>query len=405
MDIPVFELNQVHRHKGDEAVPITMYLSTLSATQLVTSKAPDGGPRFRADKREPGTENGYQRQLTPSRTASVARYVRGGGGIMPTAVLLNVREGAYFTPDNGGKQGILHVPDDQVIWITDGQHRIGGLADVQKRPGDVILDDYDVPVVFTTLSYDEEIRVFYVVNKEARNVPTDLTAELLMEIDAKRVGEGEKVSLPRLRKDVGTYIGKRLAQEAGPWCGKIRLAEEGKESVKVRPIGVSQFGASLYPVLTDAWVTRRVQESAELDSAAWREIYEVVRSYWQAIVTLMPDAAGDRVQYALQKPLGAYVFNALFPEFLDLARQAGDFSPGFFRAELERLGSWAEDQQWFAVKDHPALREPVVLASNRQSIEYIVTQCRAELRANPSTQVKSVVLPEGTAPPRPGAGE
>jgi hypothetical protein len=86
-------------------------------------------------------------------------------------------------------------------------------------------------------------------------------------------------------------------------------------------------------------------------------------------------------------------------------RQASDFSPGFFRAELERLGSWAEDQQWFAVKDYPALREPVVLASNRQSIEYIVAQCRAELRANPSTQVKSVVLPEGSAPPGSGSGE
>jgi DGQHR domain-containing protein len=400
VDFHVQKSGQFWRPPGSKKVePIDLYVSVIDAETLVTSKAPDGKPRFRADQRIPGTNQGYQRQLAHSRTSAIDRFVRGGGphggGLMPGAILLNVREGAVFTPDNGGSYGTLHVPDDEPVYITDGQHRVGGLAETWKHPGDVKLGEYGVPVVFTTLDSITEIRAFYVVNKEARSVPTDLTSELLADIDATRVAAGETISLPRLRKDVGTYIGKRLAEEAGPWSGKIRRAEEGKENIKVKAIGISQFGASMHPVLTDAWVTRRLQESAKADSMAWREVYEVVRSYWTAITDLMPVAAGDRASYALQKPLGAYVFNALLPEFLDLARQSGDFSPGFFRSELERLGYWVEDATWFALRDDDKLREQVMLAMNRQSIQWIVAQCRALLRENPSTQVQELVLPGG----------
>ena len=68
----------------------------------------------------------------------------------------------------------------------------------------------------------------------------------------------------------------------------------------------------------------------------------------------MPEAAADRARYSLQKPLGVFVFNEIMPEFLDLARRAGDFSPKFFQTELERLGEWVETPQW----DRGEAREP-----------------------------------------------
>ena len=99
----------------------------------------------------------------------------------------------------------------------------------------------------------------------------------------------------------------------------------------------------------------------------------------------MPEAAADRARYSLQKPLGAYVFNEIMPEFLDLARRAGDFSPEFFQTELERLGEWVETPQWDTAGE---AREPIVKANNRQAIEYIVAQMKQRLRDNPSTQVR-----------------
>ena len=193
---------------------------------------------------------------------------------------------------------------------------------------------------------------------------------------------------------MGQYIAKRLAQEPGPWSGKIRLAEQGKEVAKTKPVGTSTFGSTLRPTLMDAWV-RRTYEGQTPDSKPWRDLYEVVRNYWLALATLMPTASSDVEHYSLQKPLGAYVFNQIMPEFLDLARRAGDFSPKFFQAELERLQEWVTDAQWDITAGG---REPMVKANNRQVIEHIVKQMRTLLDENPSLQVSDVVLPEGSAP-------
>lgn len=136
------------------------------------------------------------------------------------------------------------------------------------------------------------------------------------------------------------------------------------------------------------------EQAPKVDPPGWRQIYEVVRNFWLAITELMPEAAADRARYSLQKPLGAYVFHEIMPEFLDLARRAGDFSPAFFQAELERLGEWLETPQWDTAGD---VREPIVKANNRQAIEYIVQQMRQQLRVVPSTQVDEVILPTGSA--------
>ena len=397
MKLRVTRFTQVHKRveKDSEAGElITMYLAVLPSNMLLDED------KVRPDHRVPGTDRGYQRQLTPSRVSSIARYVKGGGGIMPTAVLLNVREGAVFTPDSpGSPHGTLEIPDDQILWVTDGQHRLGGLGDVARNPGGIRLSEYEVPVVLTAVPYEEEMRIFYVVNKEARNVPTDLTAELLEEIGTKKIAFGEKITAQHRRKTLATYIAKRLAQEPGPWHGKIRLAEEDKSVVKQKAVGVSVFGSTLRPTLMDPWMRRKFEgttgEAPKVDSTEWREIYEVMRNYWQAIVALMPEAAADRARYSLQKPLGAYVFNEVMPEFLDLARRAGDFSPKFFQTELERLGEWVETPQWDTVGE---AREPIVKANNRQAIEYIVAQMKQRLRDTPSTQVEEVVLPVGSAP-------
>ena len=190
---------------------------------------------------------------------------------MPTAILLNVREGAQFIPDSlDSSHGVLDIPDDQVLWVEDGQHRLGGLRDVAKNPGGVQLSQYEVPVVITTVPYEEELRIFYTVNKEARNVPTDLTAELLEEIGSRKIAFGEKISAQHRRKTLATYIAKRLAVEPGPWAGKIRLAEEDKSVVKTKAVGVSAFGATLRPALMDPWMRRQFEgttgEAPQVDS-------------------------------------------------------------------------------------------------------------------------------------------
>src|SRR5262249_46701165 len=219
-------------------------------------------------------------------------------------------------------------------------------------------------------------------------------AELIAEDTAQKIGKGERPPAMAVRQAVGQYIARRLAQEPGPWWGKIRLAEQGKEVAKTKPVGTSTFGSTLRPVLMDAWV-RRTYEAQPPDSKPWRDLYEVIRNYWLALADLMPEASSDVEHYSLQKPLGTYVFNQIMPEFLDLARRAGDFSPKFFQAELERLQEWVTDAQWDITAD---AQEPMVEANNPQGIEHIGQLMKKTLDENPSQQVSDVVLPEGSAP-------
>jgi DGQHR domain-containing protein len=399
MELPVTRFTQVHvqgydvktRHGLETKVPkgaqpIDMYLAVIPADLLIDKAA--------VDARTTDNPEGYQRQAVPSRQRAIARYVTQKGGIMPTAVLVNIRGGAQFVPGtDDDRRGILVIPDHEKFWVEDGQHRKGGLAEARAKYG-FDLAEYEVPVVFTTVPYEEERRIFYVVNHEAKSVPTDLTAELIAEDTVQKIEEGERPSAQAVRQAVGQYIAKRLAQEPGPWYSKIRLAEQGKEVAKAKPVGTSTFGSTLRPTLMDAWV-RRTYEGQVPDSKPWRDLYEVVRNYWLGLAVLMPAASKDVEHYSLQKPLGAYVFNQIMPEFLDLARRAGDFSPKFFQAELERLQEWVTDAQWDV---SPSGREPMVKANNRQVIEHIVKQMRALLEENPSQQVEDVVLPEGSAP-------
>ena len=369
-----------------------MFQAVLPSVMLIDES------KVRPDHRIPGTGRGYQRQLTPSRVSSIARYVKGGGGIMPTAVLLNVREGAEFIPDSpDSSHGVLDVPDDQVLWVEDGQHRLGGLRDVAKNPGPVALADYEVPVVITTVPYEEELRIFYTVNKEARNVPTDLTAELLEEIGSRKIAFGKKITRPAPPQDAGHLHRQAPGRRAGAVGrqdpagrgGQVRGQDQGGRRQRVRRHAAPGPDG---PV-DAAQVRGHHRQAPQVDSPGWRQIYEVIRNYWLAIVKLMPEAAADRARYSLQKPLGAYVFNEIMPEFLDLARRAGDFSPGS-SGRAGALAEWVETPQWDTAGD---VREPIVKANNRQAIEYIVRQMRQQLRDDPSTQVNEVVLPTGGA--------
>jgi DGQHR domain-containing protein len=380
MKLPVTRFTQVH----EGGVPVELYLTVLTVDQLME--------RAKIDVRKPGATTGYQREPTESRVREIARYVTTQGGIMPTAVLVNIRDGARFeeqAPDS--TLGWLHIPDAEPFWIEDGQHRYYGLELAKNKYGFEV-EKYDIPVVFTTVPYQEELRLFYVVNAKAKSVPTDLTATLLMEQAVEKISQGERVKVNEVRKAVGVYIAQRLAQEPGPWHGKIRLPNEDKSVIKQKPVSVSTFASTLRAFLADKWVQRRYQ-GTDHDSQAWRNLYEVVRNYWIAIQELMPEATANVERYSVQKPLGTWVFHDILPDVVDLARRAGDWSPKYFRSQLERLEEWVRDSTWDMEGS-----EPIVRANNRQAIEYLTGQMRQLFVETPGLHDAEDALPQGSAP-------
>lgn len=355
--IRVQKFRQMHGGK-----PVDLYLTAMPASELLKKvKMATYG----------AVEGGYQRAPSESRMRTIARYVQKAEGMLPGAVVANVRRGAQFIPDGPGSSfGTFQVPEEEPFWVIDGQHRTGGLAiaDEQVRRNPAASLSYDVPVVFCSgFETNEEMHLFLIVNSTAKSVPTDLTAELIHE---KVLAGGEAtVKLQDLRKAVGVDIAHYLNEQPGPWRNHIRTANEPKSDVAQKPMQVNTVAASLRPVLGERWVEGfyRDRETSDRERLA-----QIVLTYWSALAELMPAAFEDIAHHAVQRPIGVYSFHELLPYVLDDCRRQGSFSRATFRSLLERLEEWVSPQTW-----HTGEGEDLVKANNRQSIQAVVSRMLA----------------------------
>lgn len=353
-DYKVQPFRQLH-----EQGAVTLYLGVVQAEDLVDGRAEI--PRFDSEKK-----TGYQRPPTPSRINSLSRYVLNKGGLLPTAILVNVRRGAAFTPGKDGL-GVLHVPEGERLWIMDGQHRYRGLAAARERKQPL---RYDVPIVFTVgFDEDSESKVFYTVNHEQRSVSTDLTAQLFARQVAERQAKGgnvaAKVSATDLRKLAAQRICDAVRETPdGPWHNRISGGDE-LPSVAVKPIRSAVFIGSLNHFLRDRWAAGHVEANNI------KPLVNVVNTYWSALASLMPEAFADHTRYAVQRPLGAYVFNELLPDITFQADRAQDWSEPFFRAQLARLDEWVTADKWQLKGE-----EPLVSTNSRYAVRVILEGLR-----------------------------
>lgn len=357
-DYRVLPFKQLHEKKT-----VTLYLGVVKAEDLIDGRADI--PRY-----DSTTKTGYQRPPTPSRITSLSRYVLSKGGLLPTAVLVNVRRGAEFIADGEGL-GVLRIPEGERLWIMDGQHRYKGLQTAQERQQPL---RYDVPVVFTT-GFDEsgEAHVFYTVNHEQRSVSTDLTATLFAQDVATRMkgGEKEQITPTELRKQAAYNIAIALNEQNGPWHNRISVASELPD-VKTKPIRLAVFIGSLQHFLKDRWA------AGQVEIGEYGNPRRVLDTYWRAIASLMPEAFADHNNYAVQRPLGAYVFNELLPDVVFHADRRQDWSESFFRSELEKLEEWVTADKWRLKGD-----EPLVSTNSRYAVRVILQALRPTFTNTP----------------------
>jgi DGQHR domain-containing protein len=144
--VKVFEFTQL-----EAGQPVKLYVGAVPADVLESWAEIDV---YDAGK-NPG---GYQRIPIDYRVRQVSRYAREHEGILPTAILLNIREGARFVPDETQETGIrfgtLVIDQKAKLWVVDGQHRLNGLKDASERlrssdPEATL--GYELPVVFSVV--------------------------------------------------------------------------------------------------------------------------------------------------------------------------------------------------------------------------------------------------------------
>ena len=312
-------------------------------------------PRARIAHREFAAGSGYQRLPSASRVNALARSLRTNKVDLPTALLLNLRN---YEPSRNlveGQNGsALLCLTDEELWEVDGQHRCEGLKaaynEDPKRFG-----DYVIPFV-AGLGWSEEyeMRQFFVVNSNAKSVPTTIAYDLLSNL-------GQTV--PELMDDLeGTgkawqVHGQELAVEMSKssliWRGRIRFSNEPKGISTVPGAG---FVNSLKPILQSPYfgrLTKGVQA-------------RVLNAYWEAQRNILPGVFMEPQDYVLQKSMGVQVMHGIFNDVLEVVRANGDpvTEPHGYVAALEqalmdlsgdtRAGSQVSGEDFWLSGEHGA---------------------------------------------------
>lgn len=144
---------------------------------------------------------GYQRGLSKQKVKKIDDFLNQSKGIMPTAVLVGIRDPEVnFEAFKGtaGRRGMLHVPDDATLYVVDGQHRIEGLRSAQKTdPNSGDLKKFGFPAVFLCPTIwkkginaeIEEGKQFIIVNKTQTGVKGDLVNAFVFSLSQSALGE------------------------------------------------------------------------------------------------------------------------------------------------------------------------------------------------------------------------
>jgi DGQHR domain-containing protein len=304
--------------------------------------------------------NGYQRKASNARMAQAAEFYGEGQvkrvgrifedrrGLMPNPIIANVRPGeddagltvngtdgfprgilitfynnadearvqaAIDTGGNATATATLLLGDDAIAWLVDGQHRGGAvrLLKTQSR----IDPEFPVPVKLM-LGFErlEEAKQFFYINSQAKNVPTDLTAELLQRMARQDVDEAEYLSERKNKSSLlrGAAIYDAMVAAKSPWLQRIRRPNETLS--KDKSIAVSQFINSLAP-LQSAPMPR------ELSPDEWARIID---AFWEAVSRLLPAPFEPTEQpghWVLLKATGVNTMHRVLADCLPIMIQRG----------------------------------------------------------------------------------
>lgn len=308
--------------------------------------------RIQSDAYSEGNRDGYQRPVTPSRVRQVSEYLRAEEGMLPTSILLCVRQPdkVQFTPaggaNGGGETGTINIDGAVTLWIVDGQHRLFGLERALTKDKAKWVADYTLPVVIVEgIDAYEEMRYFHVINTRHKGVPTDVVDRHLL---AMRESEGTEMIE---RDGEKSYLRARATKltdvlnsdASSPWRGMIRMPGEA-----LRPEHIMRqhsMVSSLDAIVSDSFV-KQVSD----DEAA-----KLLLNYWNGAKSLWVSAFEEPKEYVIQRPLGAGALHQVFPNILEVCRGSDDFSAEKITDTLSYVGRSAGF--WHTTRGHHLVRQ------------------------------------------------
>ena len=171
----------------------------------------------------------YQRMLKKSRLRKISEFIT-RGGYFPNNIILNFTEKPIFRQFPKEKQagdvlfGILELPRQYAsAWIIDGQHRLYGYADNERRA------TATVPVLaFHSLDVKEQAKLFVEINKEQKAVGPNLLWDLYPDI----YHDSDKPEHQLLRT-ISLIVKKLNIDSDSPLCGHISIPSVPSKGRKI----------------------------------------------------------------------------------------------------------------------------------------------------------------------------
>jgi DGQHR domain-containing protein len=251
-------------------------------------------------------QQGYQRTPITTHYTKVSKYLNEKDAILPTAILLSARKKIAFEKHEGSCIGKINITKDSQLFIVDGQHRIWGLRHAIEEYERKDLQEFILPVVIMNeVDKLEEVKQFFIVNSTQKRVRTDLAERLLKIIASKDPREKDRLKqLGRDWKLIAIQIIDKLYNDSrSVWYQRIKrpnqpprpeaIASEGSFSTSLRPFLV-MFGKNKSDEVLTEWV----------------------KSFWNALKELMPEAFEDPKEYVIQKTPGIYSLHMILPDII-----------------------------------------------------------------------------------------
>jgi DGQHR domain-containing protein len=349
MEVPAFRIRQWGYGKG--AGERSLYLTSLPVKVLAERAYID---RWTKTNREGYQRPPYESRLREKGKMSIVRYLLDEAGIFPTSVLLNVRCKLDFKEEMNITEkisfGKLTIPDNENLWIVDGQHRLEALKRVAS--GKPALNDYPVPV--TIMDLDDkflEMLLFYIVNTRIKKIKTELAYRHLQRmIEKVKVEERfewvKNVLLgpEEMRKGIAALIVDFLSSdESSPFYDRIRYVGEEREPQHL-----------VDDIVLETYISKLLKEKT-FGMMEPEKVASLLIDYWSAIRELYPSCfkQGESEEYTLLKHTGIASFTYLFPTLYAYCMAEGDTSKEKMK---ELLGCLKEEVN--EISD-PSFRRPI----------------------------------------------
>lgn len=169
LDTDLF-VKPVHKAGSVASYPAVPLTQNKHRFYFLTIPVDDIFPYCFVTRRVEDPVEGFQRNLAPERAKAISAYLDNSEGSIPTNVVLSAQEDVDFEYDSKNKL-VRFKRIAKGFLVIDGQHRLYGYGLTKKK--------HRVPIsIYTSLSRQEEARLFIDINNTQRGVPASLLLDI-----------------------------------------------------------------------------------------------------------------------------------------------------------------------------------------------------------------------------------